>query len=304
MSTTFKTAAIAATAAAAFGITGPVMADVKVYGMANVSVGSLSNTNGGIYANGDGVYIGNHSSRFGVKGSFNLENGMKAIFKHETEVDYAQDSGSYGNERNTYVGLTGDFGSIKLGNHDMPHKLAMKKAEVWGDGYGDYNAIIGPDTRQPGVVLYENKFGDASIALAYAPSGSAANLGASVTFKAGPVDLGLGYESNSGAANASTGARATMDIGDATVSFVYNLEGGATSATQYHLSGKLNMGNGMVLRAQYGRDEAAGKELTAAGISKKLGESTEVYALHVAGDLKGDFNAGATATSIGLVQKF
>lgn len=305
MNKKIKLAAIAIAAAATAGISSQAMAEVKVYGKAHVSLGSLSNVSGAPYANGDGMYLSDHSSRFGVKGSFDIDGGMQAIFQHETTVDYAQDAGSYADERNTFAGLKGGFGSIKLGNHDMPFKMQAGKTDMWGDTFADQNAVIKSDTRQAGVVLYEGKFGGVGLALAYAPKGNAnANTGASVNFKAGPVDLGIAYEGNSGAANATTGVRAGWDFGAGEVNLLVAQNGGATTSNEYVVSGKFKMGKSMALKAQYGKDEGANDELTAVGISNKFGDKTEGYLLYATGDLKGSFNPKATAVAIGLVQKF
>lgn len=65
------------------------------------------------------------NSRIGFKGGENLGGGLKAIF--QLEMGFNSDSGIAGDStapfsRNTFVGLTGDFGTIRLGNMDTVYK--------------------------------------------------------------------------------------------------------------------------------------------------------------------------------------
>lgn len=294
-----KLTAIALAATAAVGVSSQALAEVDIYGKAHVSIGSLSNTTGT-----DGVYVASHASRFGVKGSFDLDSGMKAIFQHEIEVSYYDGIIKTSGARNTFVGVKGGFGSVKVGNHDMPFKMAISKVDQWGDTYGDYNALVTTDTRQAGVILYQNKFDAVDLALAYAPNnGGTAVTGASVGFKAGPVKLAVAYE-DKGLAKASTGVLASMGFGSTDVNLAYTQDGGATTATSYVLSAKFKMNDSMALKAQYGKNDDTNKELTAAGLTKKLGDKTEAYLLYANGDLKGSFTTGASAIAVGWVQKF
>ena len=294
-----KLTAIALAATAAIGVSGQAMA-VDFYGKAHVSVASLSNTTGT-----DGMYVASHASRFGMKGSYDLDGGMTGIFQAESQVDYkGTATDSYAKLRNTFVGVKGSFGSIKVGYHDMPFKMAISKVDPFSDTYGDYNAVVATDNRQSGVILYQNKFEAVDLALAYAPNdGGTAVTGASVGFKAGPVKLAVAYE-DTGAANASTGVLAGMDFGNTNVKLAYTQDGGATTATSYVLSGKFKMGGGMAIKAQYGKNDDTNKELTAAGLTKKFGDKTEGYLLYASGDLKGNFTADASAIALGWVQKF
>lgn len=294
MRTMFKMTAIAAAIAAA-GVAGTAHAgDISFYGKGHVSLANTTKD-----ATSDGMWVRDHSSRFGIKGSVDLGDGMSGIFGHEVTLDFARDGGSYTDERNTYVGLKGSFGSVKLGNHDMPAKMSLGKADPWGDTYADYNAVIDTDTRQAGVVLYQNRFGDVGVAVGYAPAGAAtANMGASVDFKAGPVDASLAYESNSGG-TATTGARVGLDFGAGNVQLVYEND----TATNYFLSGTFKMSDKTKVKASYGKNDGATRDMMAAGVSHKMAKALEVYGLYASGDLKG-MAADASAIALGVVYKF
>jgi predicted porin len=80
-----------------------------------------------------GMVAGN--SRFGFRGSEDLGGGLKAHFQLESQVNVDDGSGSGDGlqfNRNTYVGLQGNWGEVKLGNHDTIFKE-----------YGDTIGILG-----------------------------------------------------------------------------------------------------------------------------------------------------------------
>ena len=80
-----------------------------------------------------GMAAGN--SRFGFRGSEDLGDGMKAIFQLETQVSVDSGVGGATNQfwsRDTFVGLEGGFGTLRLGNMDTVFKE-----------YGDVIGILG-----------------------------------------------------------------------------------------------------------------------------------------------------------------
>jgi predicted porin len=65
------------------------------------------------------------NSRLGFKGSEDLGDGLKAIF--QLEMGFSSDTGAATDSsapfsRNTFVGLSGNFGTVKLGNMDTVYK--------------------------------------------------------------------------------------------------------------------------------------------------------------------------------------
>ena len=80
------TAAIAAIIAAP---TAALANDVTVYGVAHLSIDYLSSDLEGV----DGFDVASRASRLGFKGTEDLANGLKAIWKMEFQVDMA-DSGN------------------------------------------------------------------------------------------------------------------------------------------------------------------------------------------------------------------
>jgi len=147
---------IAAAIAASF-VAAPAMADVTVYGKIKQSLDMVDITGGA-----DEWQINDRNSRLGFKGSEDLGNGLKAIYKMEFNVRASRGgSGTTTNatpggnfrpgfanghvngsdaifaNRNQYVGLAGDFGTVLIGRHDSPANIAWNKNNVFGDTAAD-----------------------------------------------------------------------------------------------------------------------------------------------------------------------
>jgi predicted porin len=112
------------------------------------------------------------ASRLGFKGSEGLGGGLKAIWQVETQVNTG---GSDLSLRNTFVGLSGGWGTVVAGRHDTPYKIATGKLDMFADRAADYNTIIGQtndgiifDERVPQTVAYITpNFNGFSAAIAY-----------------------------------------------------------------------------------------------------------------------------------------
>jgi predicted porin len=113
-------------APAAFAATG----NVDVYGQVRLSIDSISSD----AANSDKMQVSSQTSRIGVKGSEDLGGGLAAIWGLEWGV--AIDGSAGFSNRNQFVGLKGDFGTVLGGNHDTPYKLGGS-ADVFADTAAD-----------------------------------------------------------------------------------------------------------------------------------------------------------------------
>jgi predicted porin len=162
--------------AAALTVPFAAQAEVTIYGKANVSYDGVKCDGGDrhykITSNSpdqcltpifdNGVLVGasdsspvSRASRLGFKGSEDLGNGLKAIWKMEFAVDMANNN-PVDSSRNAYVGLAGDvWGSFLLGRHDTPYKLSMAKLDYFSDQLADFNGTVGfEDLRAQNVAVY------------------------------------------------------------------------------------------------------------------------------------------------------
>ena len=124
-----------------------VAAEVKVYGRAHVSLDYLDDGE-----NYNEVGLSSNSSRLGFKAEQKLENGMTVFGQIEQSINFASGSADDGEidfaTRDTFVGLKGDFGQVKVGRFDSPIKTARNPVNFFGDQLGDLrNLARAGDTR-------------------------------------------------------------------------------------------------------------------------------------------------------------
>ncbi len=142
---------IAAAVAAAVVAAPTAFAESVVYGKFHTSYDGTKYKSGRFGPNGDrdNYSLESRASRLGFKGSEDLGNGLKAIYQAEFSVQtdgndggYGQDGGDgWGGQRNTFIGLSSDWGTVLAGRHDTPMKVAFYGAgtEVLGDSVLDLN---------------------------------------------------------------------------------------------------------------------------------------------------------------------
>lgn len=143
-----KTSVVLAMAMAAAATT--VQADpVTVYGQLNVSAQSSDE--------GEGRFseLKSNSSRFGLKGDYALEDGLKLVYQLEWAVDLADVGGGENiTARNQYVGLAGNFGEIRLGRHDTALKDAQGKIDLFSYYEADVKALWKGEVRASDSITY------------------------------------------------------------------------------------------------------------------------------------------------------
>lgn len=118
-------------APAAFAAT----ANVDVYGRLNISIEDSNGTN-------VTPQVTDRQSLIGFKGSEDLGGGLKAIWQIESTISGNADGVGGGTlaGRNSFVGLSGGFGTVVVGRHDTPYKLATGRLDPFSDTVADYNA--------------------------------------------------------------------------------------------------------------------------------------------------------------------
>jgi predicted porin len=144
-------------------------ANVDFYGKFRVSLDHIDNS--------IGWQMNDQTSRIGFKGAEDLGGGMKAIYQWETGFNpgtvsstvastgtaggtytSGTSAGGLGNQRDTFIGLAGDFGTVLAGRHDTPYKMAGS-ADLFGDTAADAQnggtfCIICEDLRASNAIAY------------------------------------------------------------------------------------------------------------------------------------------------------
>ena len=111
---------------------------LHVYGKIHLSIDNSDTDGLSDNTYDDGISISSNSSRLGLRGQY-----QQVIYQIEQEVRI--DDGSKGNfaDRNSFIGLTGNWGSLRAGIHDTPFKSVGSKWGLFGDTIGDRRAILG-----------------------------------------------------------------------------------------------------------------------------------------------------------------
>jgi predicted porin len=185
----------------------------EVYGKLNVSFQKTSISNNQTTYDTHNWELDSNASRFGIMGSTTLDGSLKGIYKLEfgTSVDNGDSSLT---DRNSYVGVMDDWGTVIGGKFDSPTKEARGKIDQFIDyKMADAGNVLVGNVRPNNIVMYSSpKIADnITVNAALIPGegngtgGSGANTGnnhvadgasGSVVFDANDLYLALAVDSH------------------------------------------------------------------------------------------------------------
>ncbi|WP_394790912.1 porin [Rhodoferax sp.] len=197
MKTTFRFTLSTLAALAGMVATGAVQAQTStatLYGIIDVGVESISHTTVGRLTrmpSNTGIL----PSRVGMRGREDLGGGLAAVYT--LEMGFAPDTGASGQGgrlfgRQSYVGLSSDWGAITVGRQYSMLYWSMMDADIVGPsvfGLGSLDSYI-PNSRTDNAIAYRAKFDALSVGAAY-------SLGRD-TVNAGPSPVGTNCAGESG----------------------------------------------------------------------------------------------------------
>jgi len=198
-------------------------ANVALYGRINLDVEGVR----GLATDGDDGWrarLSSDSSRFGLRGSEELGGGNAVIFQIESSVSADSGGGTIAG-RDTFLGLRGNWGTVRLGNFLPPYDAVnaavfgnvptflssiLDTESVWGNGSSRANG--GFPARQPNSVRYDLPSTwtywhglDAGIQYSLAENdGGNGTLSVGGTWASGPWTVGAVYQANYGARDTAT----------------------------------------------------------------------------------------------------
>ncbi len=151
--TLFTKKMIALLVLAAILVSGSAMAgdDFKIYGKLHTSIDYMNDSDN------SQIQMSNNTSRFGVKGSKELTDDLTFIWQFESSLNLAQKGADTLAKRNSFLGLTGEWGTFLYGIHDTPFKTVGRKATFFYDELADHRQMtMGSkwDLRLQDVVVY------------------------------------------------------------------------------------------------------------------------------------------------------
>lgn len=153
--------------------TGAVHAqNVTLYGVIDTGVERVSNTAAGGTITRMPSNTGILASRWGMRGREDLGGGLSAVFTLES--GFSPDTGASGQGgrlfgRQSYVGLSGDWGAITAGRQYSMLYWSMMDADIVGPsvfGVGSLDAYV-PNARHDNAVVYRGKFDGLSVGASY-----------------------------------------------------------------------------------------------------------------------------------------
>lgn len=138
-------------------LSGAAFADasnVTIYGVADGSF-DVINVSGGTGADTPRFSrVSSNGSHIGLKGKENLGNGLSAIFQFESDAKF-DNGGSLNTGRDSFVGLTGNFGTVVLGTLTAPTRALAARLDVnTGEGISSNTAVLG---KLGGALSYGNE---------------------------------------------------------------------------------------------------------------------------------------------------
>lgn len=181
-------------------------AEMEWYGRFDVSLDMEEKEVGGT-STIDNWQLNSHSSRLGIKGSQELENGMHVIGQAEYEIAI-DDGDEVFKQRPIFLGLKGHWGKLTAGKQDTPSKKAQGKNDHFGDHAADFKKIITAEARPSNAIQYTSpKIAESIVAKVMLIPGEEEGVGAeddgiadgssvSVQYFGGPFYAGLAIDSS------------------------------------------------------------------------------------------------------------
>lgn len=313
--------------AASLNTASALAGDPKVYGKANLSLNQTSDIetlkNGPSAAGVDTFKLNSNASRFGIKGSFDATDSIKAIYKFEYETfiddghDGKDDSNSEFKQRNIYAGFQGNFGTIVAGNHDTPTKLAQGKIDRFNDlVLGDIKNVIQGENRASNIIMYTTpKMNGLSATVAFVPSEDdngdiSDGISAAITYKADAYSLTVAHDD--GETIDSDVESLTRLVGEYKgdgfkLGALYQVaDEGSNDEDGYVLSGEYKLSNGLILKGQYAQSDDESTEITqtAVGVDYKLGKKSKIFSYYTNIEKDSGVSVDANTFAVGYEIKF
>lgn len=193
-------------------------AGTAVYGQLNVSVDQLDT------GKDSALNLSSNASRLGVKGDIQVGGDLAALYQVETELfadtgaisGTGTDAAKYQTlaSRNTFIGLQGNYGTVRFGRFDTPLKVIGRTADLFADQVGDARNITrgsytyrfdersnnSIDYTTPeksgfkGTLLYSTNNDNPGVSATKDNNNAVTSIG--INYAQGPVLAGLGYETD------------------------------------------------------------------------------------------------------------
>jgi predicted porin len=324
-----KKSLIAAAVVGAFAAPAAMAQNVSMYGTFD-SAYKVTDSGGASAGNLASGTIS--TSVIGFKGTEDLGGGLKVMFDlqgslgaNTGEVGTSQavtvsmstagavtSTGTAGNSeifnREAWIGLSGAFGTVKLGKTDVAGTQGIDGLASALGNLNDMSSSIGKD--QDNVVQYTTPTMNGLTAqVGFVNTASGTTSGASditsymVSYAAGPLKAAVGQSTQNGSTvdNKEVQAAAQYDFGVAKVGVATQRISGTSDKKENLVGVWVPLGNGLELGASYAKETGNGNiKESGIALTKAMSKRTSVYAGYHA--TSGDTDVKATV--IGIIHKF
>ncbi len=107
-----------------------------LYGVAHVSIDYLDDGQEG------SLFLSSNSSRIGLRGDSVIKENLKTVWQVECDASLDQGGGEFAS-RNSYVGLSSEYGDLIGGRHDTAFEVLSDQLALFRDQIGDARNILG-----------------------------------------------------------------------------------------------------------------------------------------------------------------
>ena len=296
------------------GLSFSAFADVDVYGKANVTVQSSDDGEGSF------TEIKSNASRFGLKGSEKITDGLEAVYKFEFQVDVSDADSKGDNDdnisaRNQYVGLKGAYGQVVVGRNDTALKQSQGKLDLFNDLEGDIKNVFKGENRLGDSITYTSKSYDGFKVLAtfIAEDDVDADNGYSMAVTYGDSALKKSAVYASVAADSEVNGydvvRASIQgkVESFKLGAMYQTQekvDGSAEADGYLLNAAYSMGKN-TFKVQYQAmdfDDSDDKTAVSVGVDHKFNKNIKVFGFYSSFDM--DNNVDQDYVGLGMEYKF
>jgi predicted porin len=295
---------------------------VSIYGIVDAGlVRESGGPDGNVTALGGGVASG---SRLGFRGKEDLGGGLSANFLLEN--GFNSDNGTLGQGgllfgRQMYVGLSGDFGAVRMGRQYSPYYLALRDvADPFAAGLaGRAGNIMATNTRVNNMINYVTpKFGGFFADIAYGLGEVAGDaqknrtIGAAIGYEQGPAAIKLAHHQLNNATatdrtkNTLLAARYKFRLAEGSIGYAINKGLGAADSRDFILGVSVPFGSNRLLGSYIRHDDRTATNRDAhqwaIGYFYGLSKRTDLYVAYarISNDNGADFKVGnATDTGTG-----
>lgn len=135
--------------------------NVTIYGVLDASYNRVDNDQSAAGVDGTSTnQIVSNNSRLGFKGTEDMGNGLSAVWQIENTINVDGGATSFAS-RNTFLGLSGKtWGTVILGKHDTPYKLATRSLDLFQDGVADNRNLMGGASSVGAVATFDGRQND------------------------------------------------------------------------------------------------------------------------------------------------